>query len=337
MKCANCGFPLSPARSQCSRCGASVGKGQAATPAQPATAWPPTPMFSGQENQATGLPVDLLAGQQAQWGAMAPLSQEQAPTSWEAANYAFPTPTQATPPQMPGYYGQIGSAGTGGQQPQDQPQMQAAFFTPMPATPQLAPFSSPSPVLPPHRRMGKRSPRLGFTLAGLFLVAGALILVFVYVISLGLVRPTTAAQTTQQVKHLVTPTSITSLSPAVTPTPTFPGQQYIDNGQMASAVNTATAQTTTPATSFAVNQRIYVTFQVHPNGNSGGVCLLWYINSQQFSLYAFPVGTSATLAYSYAKVANPGAGYVEIYWSGHASCSDPSKLLGQRVNFTVTA
>ncbi len=324
MKCENCGFPLSPARSQCPRCGVSVGKGQVAAPVQPTNMWSPAPAFTGSESHPAWTPADAQMAQQGQWGM--PTPPEQGSNAWGAVP-TFSDVTPTTPPQMPGYFGQGqgGFAGSGGLQ-QPQAQGQATFFPPTPA-----------PSLPTRRGGGKRSSRLGFTIAGLCLTMGALILVFVYVMSLGLVRPDTSTTQNLQQTSVVSPTAVPSPTPAITPTPTFPGQQYIDNAQTASAVNTTTAQIITAAATFKTNQRIYVTFQVHPNGNSGGVCLLWYINSQQFSLYAFSVGTSATLAYSFAKVANAGSGYVEIYWSPQASCSDPNKVLSQRATFTVTA
>jgi hypothetical protein len=127
----------------------------------------------------------------------------------------------------------------------------------------------------------------------------------------------------------------TTTALAVTPTPAFPGQQYIDNAQVAGSVNTKTAQPIQLATTFKVSQQIFVTFAVHPGGRNGAVCLLWYLNSHQFTHYEFLANGNATPAYSYAYPGSAGAGYVEIYWASTTACAD--KVLAQHVNFTVGA
>jgi hypothetical protein len=176
--------------------------------------------------------------------------------------------------------------------------------------------------------------------AGLCVITSGLILIFVYFMSMSL-TPLNRAPTTDAAGRFVTHTSPTSptASPtlsAASPTP-FPGQQYIDTVQLASEVNPRTAQPTVPATTFKVKQRMYVTFAIHPAGHLGVVCVLWFLNSKQFSSFLLsPVGPNSLLAFSYTNVPSaPGSGYVQLYWGYAHSCADPTKLLAQRVNFTV--
>jgi len=185
----------------------------------------------------------------------------------------------------------------------------------------------------------RRTSNTGFILAGLCVITGGLILVFVYFMASGLpsTNTTSASMGAPTTTSGTLPSATTVSSPTVLPSQTvgaFPGQQYIDNAQMASMVNTNTAQPLQTTTRFKVNQRIYVTFNIHPNGKSGAVCLLWYLNSRIVTLYPFAVTTAANAGYSYAIYGTAGEGYVEIYWASSTTCSD--KILAQHVNFTVT-
>ncbi len=103
---------------------------------------------------------------------------------------------------------------------------------------------------------------------------------------------------------------------------------------MASAIDQKTEKPTQLATTFKTNQKIYVTFQLHPAGQSGAVCLLWYLNGRQVTSYNFATGKYDIPSYSYAIYGSTGAGTVEVYWASSTSCSD--KQLAQRVDFTVT-
>ncbi len=183
---------------------------------------------------------------------------------------------------------------------------------------------------------------LGFIIAGVCVVTGGLLLILVYFMAAGL-SPTTvqtqsistgnsgAMATRHSTPTAVVPTPTKKSSPAATGA--FPAQQYITNPQMASEVNTSTAQVGQTATTFKVGQRVYVTFTLHPAGRDGAVCLLWYTNAKMFSHFEFAVTPNSTVAYSYTYFAASGPAYVEIYWASNVTCSD--KMLAQRVNFTV--
>jgi len=202
---------------------------------------------------------------------------------------------------------------------------------------QVMTYSKTAPAMQAQTR---RTSNVGFIVAGLCVITGGLILVFVYFMALGL--PSTNATSANTGTPATTSNTLTSLtatapSPTALPSPTtgtFPGQQYIDNVQMASMVNTNTAQPLQTTTRFKVNQTIYVTFNIHPNGKSGAVCLLWYLNSRIVTHYPLAVTATANAGYSYAIYGGTGEAYVEIYWASSTACND--KILAQHVNFTVT-
>lgn len=180
---------------------------------------------------------------------------------------------------------------------------------------------------------------LGFVVAGLCVATGGLLLVFVYF--MGLSQPQANSYSvnavTPAVTQAVTPPPTLVPSPTLAPSPTqgtLPGQQYITNPQMASSINTATAQPLQTASTFKVNQRIYVTFEIHAGGRSGAVCLTWLLNTHQVTQFSFPVSTGAGSGYSYAIYGSAGPSSVQIFWASTTSCSD--EVLAQQVSFTVT-
>lgn len=198
-----------------------------------------------------------------------------------------------------------------------------------------------------RKRQQSKTTRIGFSLAGLCIFTACLILAFVYFMAQGLQPQTLRTSSPQAVVDPTTastramsasPTALPDPTATVAPTATISaGQGTILQAQMASAVNTSNAQPLQLTTTFKVHQQIYITFAVNSNGSSGAVCLLWYLNGSQFANYPFAVNTSAvSSAYAYTYANSPGSGYVEIYWESTPSCSDPTKVLGQRANFTVT-
>src|SRR5256885_16990486 len=105
-----------------------------------------------------------------------------------------------------------------------------------PSRGQVMTYSKPAPVM-------RRTSNTGFILAGLCVITGGLILVFVYFMASGLPSTgiTNASTGTAVATRDAFPTPTTALpSPTVVPSPTagtYAGQQYIDNAQMASIVN----------------------------------------------------------------------------------------------------
>ena len=384
MRCASCGLPLSPSRTTCPRCGTPIaGKSEGRSSGQtkgspdaaflrqgsfnsdnvqvgaeapqsrgsyaPSTPWPEQGVAFAQQRPPT-MSLYQQSGYEAQEqlsfpGMNAPIAQPGDP--------ALAMPPQEQQPGQPNYARSSANPITPIntiQQAASWPQ--ASSFntaTPIQDAPQFpqAPQRS-SNQIPSKKSIGglRLSGRNGFTVAGLCVLTGGLLLVLVYMMAQGLPPSTSsnassigtvAAKSASLATKAPTPgtTDATATGLAVTPTPTFPGQQYIDNAQVASAVNTKTAQPTQLATNFKVSQQIFVTFAVHPGGRNGAVCLLWYLNTHQFTHYEFLASGNATPAYSYAYPGSAGTGYVEIYWASTTACSD--KILAQHVDFTVGA
>jgi hypothetical protein len=173
-----------------------------------------------------------------------------------------------------------------------------------------------------------RSVRPGFTIAGLCILAGALLLILVYVLAIsgqGNQQNITTQQNTPRPTVIPSPTS----NPSPTAT-ALPGQQYIDNAQISSSPPPNLQATNT----VKKGQNFYVSFDVHPGGQSGVVCLVWYLNGQKANSYTIPVGVHSTSSYGTEIIGSPGSGSVNLYWATDATCSN--ELLAQQVTFTVT-
>jgi hypothetical protein len=336
MRCSYCGLPLSPSNTSgtCPRCSAPVGSKPPSNAVQTPAAWPPA---QGNQNYEW----EMVMGQ--------PQQQEQAQYSgWPGGPGDTPSPTPRFQPleQNQAWFPAQISMQTPAQMSAQLPAQNS-----IPRMQTLAPASTPTPALisPLHgqaqagsytgvkNRRGKRGGQLGFTIAGLCVITGALLLIFVYIISMELPQNSASLSTvTPTIAPTVHARPTTTTSPAASPSPAtaFPGQQYITNPQMASAVDTNTAQPLQTATTFPVGKPVYVTFLVHPNGQAGEVCLSWYLNGQFTSKFSFAIpNVASTTAYSYTYYQTGGSAYVELSWSNSANCSNA--LLAQRVHFTV--
>lgn len=359
MRCIRCGMPLSPSHTHCARCGTAVTAGAQGSVQKQA---PEGGYGPGGAN------VGVALNQQA-WGQHTPatpwniqptpLAAQMSSAPYQQGNSTLPQQLpfpQATPPS--------GSPASDAPVTWQSPQQPMQAWPSAPAT-TSSPLQAPSPIsssqpyysqaaamqgrpqpfVRPPQNAGKRRGSQGFIIAALCILTGGLLLAFVYVISLGLppaspaVTSQNKAQTTTVARN-TTPTaspSTTTASPTPvnSPTPTYPGQQYIDNAQMASQVNIRSALPIVQTTNFKVGQQIYVTFALHPGGRPGAVCLLWYLNNKQFIHFEFAVGGISTPAYSFVHASAAGTAYVELYWASSTACTD--KMLAQRVDFTISA
>lgn len=374
MKCIHCGLPLSPNNTQmiCPRChatslsGPNAAIGHALNPQQPFN-------NNQQEWNAQEAQVDwqrssqmqeqpvfyTQAGTPVQVQSPPPTLTPVAPSSqkWNTGpqhnQLSFPPVAQIPFPQP----GQLwNSAPTSTPPPTPTPTAIPISPSPTPGMVESIGNNQSNPSLPPlrttgntyapantfeRRRAGRVKRNLGFIVATIFVATGALLLVLVYILALGLPmhNALSALTGTPQATRSILPTPTTAAStPTALPTPTtsaFPGQQYINSPQMASAINFNTAQPIQITTTFKVNQRIYVTFAIQPNGKSGAICLYWFLNNHAVTQFPFPVTAAARAAYSYAIYGSTGNGYVEIYWASTTACSD--RILAQHVTFTVTA
>ena len=223
------------------------------------------------------------------------------------------------------------SASSPPQQPQSEQKWSGQIYQPgySPGTPPQ--FTPPA---------GTHNSKLGFILAGLCILAGSLILLFGYFAATGLPggnsnnSATTTSTSTSNVSTS-TPTAAPTATAAPSQTATnYPGQQYIDNAQMSAAVDPNTLQPSQTTTTFKTGQKIYVSFQVHPNGHAGSVCLIWYLNSKQVTNFNLPISATSKYSYAYSIYGGEGPAYVELYWASSAQCT--GQVLAQHVDFTVT-
>lgn len=376
MKCSHCGFPLAPKRTRCPKCGNSTTgeseRGSSSNNQRPEAFVLPQAGFGpagiqsrpAQQQQGTYAPTtpyDPRGIQGPPFGQQIPFAAYQ-PAQGQKNTSMGSTPTFHAPP--------IATPISTSQAQQSQVwSSNVPVNTPLPISnlpwPPQSSLNAPPPrqeaqasgtfIQPPHTSVeqstGKRPMPLGFTVAGLCVVTGGLILAFVYIMTIGLSGLPTSSTSAQPSNTSLRSTTThgtkagtkatSTLSPGATPglnstpsTTAFPGQQYIDQAQTASSINTVTALPITLTTTFKVMQQINVTFRLHPGTQGGEVCLNWFLNNQQFTQYHFSVKAISLPAYSYAFANSPGSAYVEISWATSPSCAD--KILAQRVSFTVT-
>jgi hypothetical protein len=330
MRCTGCGLPLSPQRTHCPRCGKAAGE-----PEEKSVNQAETPQYAFPSNNIPG-GVEALQAQSATIAQSQANNEMPGQVFHSTGTEPFPGPPNQMVLPDPGQTLQANPAQKSDWQPFSPPEagtppsdgMKAGEFRPFPQRPG-----------PAHSR---RTVQPGFTIAGLCILSGGLILLLVYIISLQL--PSLATGTTSTTIPANTPTS-QSLSPGAqatatpevptaTPTPSLPGKAYIDNAQMGSSLILNTAQLSQATTTFTVNQKIFVTFMVHSLNTGGAVCLNWYVNQKQFSQFSFAVGAGSQHAYSYAFAGSAGPGSVSISWASSTDCTD--KMLAQVVTFTIT-
>jgi hypothetical protein len=334
MKCAQCGLPLSPSRTNCPRCGASAGKASGKIRLTRDTAPPPPYAHS-----PAG--IDTLNRTPPVWPAMTPpvTPSRETPTEQEAFPPAggFITPAAAffpTPPSNAAYgQNQVYMPNT--------PPAPGPYQTPTPA---LKPIYS-SGNLPRPRQLRTR---LGFTVAAICFTAGIIIMAFVFIMAQSLSPNNLASSTSAKSKPhaasvptqpAVTPTPTTAQA-TPTLTPTITANQYINNVNLASSVDVNTGTALQTATEFHANQSIYVTMTIQQAAYNGAVCLDWSVNNQAYPYVnsATPSGATyltQTNAYFYYKPGIIGNGIVKVSWASSTACTD--KVLIQTLNFIVIA
>lgn len=194
------------------------------------------------------------------------------------------------------------------------------------------------PVRNPHPSARNRSERtrIGFTIAGLCIITGSLLLVFVYFMGQGFLPDSNTSNpqplTTVGSSQTATVTQVTpSPTPPVTPTPILPGQSLLDTSMLSRDFKQIQ-----PSTAFKVNQKIFVILTLHPGGHSHAVCLSWYLNNRPVNNFAFEVNPAANYNYySYTIMPTPGKGSVDISLASTTACAD--EIMAQTLSFTVTA
>jgi len=324
MKCIHCGLPLSSTRTQvnCPRCGMATTPGHESRELSGSQDLIPVHQVGYAYSEHTlgssagdlqASPAALPRAQSSGWEPQAVHTRPPAPTTtiWEPSSSILP---QSTPPS------------------QTRPALQ---YDPehLSSRPRMEPRK--------HKHPGP-STNIGLIVAGLCVFTSALILIFVYFMATGLSNGASGAENVISQTPTAT-TIVSSPSPLSSPTVVssatpiaLPGERFIDNAQTASAIDSSTAEVTTPATTFSINQKIYIAFNLHPNSQAGAACLSWYLNGKKIAHYEFAAAPNISRSvYSYEVYQAAGAGSVRIYWASSIACTD--KLLAQEVNFSVTS
>jgi len=324
MKCIHCGMPLESTRTQvnCPRCGMSTTPGQESMEFSGSQGLIPAHQvgYAHGEHTLGSSAGDLQAGhaalphtQSSGWEPLVLRTQPQAATTttWEPSSTILPQSTPSSQTQPAWQYDS--------EHLSNRPRME-----------------------PRKRKRPGTSSNIGLVVAGLCVFTSALILIFVYFMATGLSNDapgteSVISQASTATTIVPSPSPVSSPTVAASSTPgTLPGEQFIDNAQMASAIDFSTAKVTTPASTFSVNQKVYVTFDLHPNSQAGAACLTWYLNGKKIAHFEFAVPPSISRSvYSYEVYKAAGAGSVHIYWASSIACTD--KLLAQEVNFSVTS
>ncbi|QBD79042.1 hypothetical protein EPA93_24875 [Ktedonosporobacter rubrisoli] len=353
MICARCGFPLTPTRKVCPRCGPDIAEGAAEQVVEQIQG---VPHF--QQGGFRGGEEEISPGSSTQWEEAGPhfsapygaaqsdfFAPVEAGSGYQANSHTPMAFLDTNPP--PSFQPPDTGASVSLSQSE---QASAAWPSTSTSTPEILnwaqlshSFGQAQPVEPlapalaplPQQFTPKWSTKLGFTVASSCIIAAGLILLFVYFMALNLPRSTPGSGQVSVPTVTTSPSGSPGPSPAITTTPVYPAQQYVDHVQLARAMNTTTIQPTATATTFKTGQLIYVTMNVHPAGQVGAVCLQWFLNDHQFSRYEFSVTPNAQLAYSYTMAKYEGTGYLQVYWASSVACAD--KQMAQQVHFSVIA
>jgi hypothetical protein len=181
--------------------------------------------------------------------------------------------------------------------------------------------------------------RIGLTSAGLCIIAGSLLLIFVYLLGQGFIpiggtSSISEAQLTSTARANQTATAIQLSTPTplpTTPTPTLPGQSLLSTAVLSDDFNVIQ-----PLTDFKVNEKIYVVLSLNAGGNSRAVCLNWYLNDQSVNKFAFEIDpTGSYNYYSYTIMTITGRGRVDISLASTTACTDA--IMAKKLNFTVSS
>lgn len=297
MRCMNCGLPLSPSRTLTS-----------------------CPRCGAALNVFQGAQQPQQQFEQTGWeGGMGGGSGQQ--NLWGQGGSSAPNAFSPFPPQNQGNPNAFHSGGL-----------------------QQTPLAPRRPYTLPQ---SKGNPRVMLMIAGLCVFLAAMLLGLVLLLAQnngGNSSPNTASNnSTTTSTTTATPSGATATSATSTPdasaSPTgtaYPGQQYIDNAQMSTGVDSKTLAPTNPTTTFKVGSNVYVSFKLHPPSQGGAYCTYWYLNGKQIAQpYSHPVKATSRASYVYFTYGQAGSAYVELFWASSTSCSD--QVLAQHVDFTVTA
>ena len=328
MKCTNCGVTLPPGVTTCPNC-------RAATPYNAATSGSP----SQYEPTVFASP---------QYGA----------PPYNPGNSSPIDPTVAVPPYKgtpPTSYGAQEAPPPPGQNPYE-PTPVNPYNAPPPPQYGVPPLQQGAYVPPPQQggygygaQPPKKRSRVGL-IVGIVLLVVVLACVGISALVYNGIKQGVSSVTATVTASASTATTVPTTAPTTATTPgagqaTPPSGLSIDptaastinNIQMASAIDQTNATPTQLASTFATQQTIYATIDLHMNGQTGYTEPKWYIDGTLAKTgdtlhIDKPTYTHAYFSITY-KVAAQGT--IEVYFCTQSDCSD-AKLAGF-ANFTVTS
>lgn len=300
MQCSTCGYTLPEGATFCTNCGAKIGnQGNAAN----------QPVWSSQVEPT------IAASSTYQSPQNPPLNPQNVPPTVYGAPYSTPQQysSEAPPPPPP--------ANMYGAPPQPN-----VYGTPYGQTPGSY-VPQAQPPTPPARRKGP----------GVGLIIGIIVLVLVIVGGGLLAIRAFSSSSNNNTTNTVTPTATKA---QVTVAPTSPTGAQIDP---AAAAIITKAQTSTAIDSnflptnvtsnFAVGQKIYITFNLSTNGQSGFAEAKWYSGATLQGSKILTVQSNFDHGYFSDIFSQAATGTGELYWCTQSDCSDAK--LATFVTFTV--
>jgi hypothetical protein len=309
MQCSTCGFSLPEGAAFCTNCGSKMySQGNAGNQPAGSSQVEPTIAASSSYQTPQANPIQ---------------NQQVVPPTVYGAPYSTPQQysNEAPPPPPPAnVYGAPpppNSYGTPYAQPPGYGQVPGSYVPPG------------QPPTPPTRRKGP----------GIGLIIGIIVLVLV-IIGSGLlaIRAASGGSTTNN----ATPTATTAPTPAATPTSgtTIPSGAQIDPAAAAIITKAQTSSAidnndfpTHVTSNFAVGQRVYVTFNLTTNGQSGFAEAKWYSGTTFEGNKILTVQSNFDHGFFAAVFNQAGTSTSELYWCTQSDCSDAK--LATFVTFTV--
>jgi hypothetical protein len=238
-------------------------------------------------------------------GQAIPGAQPAAPSQYQSNNEPL---LSYNPVQFPPQPGQAGIPPTvyGGPSYDAPTENDYAPPPPPPFNPYGAPYSpTPGSFIPPGQPPRRQGPKVGLIIGigviVLLLVAGGIIAIF-------------ATRS-----HPNSPTAA-GVSPSGSPVdPT--SATIISNAQTASAVDSNALPTNVTST-FSVRQTVYVTFNLHTNGQAGYAQAKLYSDTTYVGNKILAVQSGYDYGYFSVELNKASTGTVELYWCTQSDCSD---------------
>ncbi len=238
-------------------------------------------------------------------GQAIPGAQPAAPSQYQPNNEPLPA---YNPAQFPPQPGQAGIAQTvyGGSSYDAPTENDYAPPPPPPFNPYGAPYAPTpgsfiAPGQPPHRQGPRVGLIIGIVAIVLLLVAGGIIAIFA----------------TRNNPNSPTAAGVSPSGSPIDPT----SATIISNAQTASAVD-SNALPTNVTSNFSVRQTVYVTFNLHTNGQAGYAQAKLYSDTTYVGNKILKVQSGYNYGYFSLELNKAATGTVELYWCTQSDCSD---------------